>query len=48
MFQFQEINGAESEMCRYLGWELNIDPLALKEDLAALLGWELIPGLIST
>jgi Cyclin, N-terminal domain len=31
MFQLREINQMEREMCQYLDWELNIEPLTLKE-----------------
>ncbi|KAG1716490.1 hypothetical protein ID866_694 [Astraeus odoratus] len=31
MFQLREINQMEREMCQYLEWELNVDPLTLKE-----------------
>ncbi|KAI6116024.1 hypothetical protein F5141DRAFT_1266388 [Pisolithus sp. B1] len=31
MFQLREINQMEREMCQYLEWELNVDPLTLSE-----------------
>ena len=31
MFQLREINQMEHEMCQYLDWELNVEPLTLKE-----------------
>ena len=31
MFQLREINQMEREMCQYLEWEFNMDPVALKE-----------------
>ncbi|EGO00719.1 hypothetical protein SERLA73DRAFT_178625 [Serpula lacrymans var. lacrymans S7.3] len=31
MFQLREINQMEREMCQYLDWELNVDPVTLKE-----------------
>jgi hypothetical protein len=31
MFQLQEINQMEWGMCQYLEWELNIDPIMLRE-----------------
>ncbi|KAG2067992.1 hypothetical protein BDR04DRAFT_1158351 [Suillus decipiens] len=31
MFQLQEINQMEREMCQYLEWELNVDPVMLGE-----------------
>ncbi|KAN0081278.1 hypothetical protein V8E55_008902 [Tylopilus felleus] len=31
MFQLREINQMEREMCQYLEWELNVDPVTLKE-----------------
>ena len=31
MFQLREINQMERVMCQYLEWELNVDPVTLKE-----------------
>ena len=31
MFQLREINQMEREMCQYLEWELNVDPVTLRE-----------------
>jgi hypothetical protein len=31
MFQLREINQMEREMCQYLEWELNVDPVTLHE-----------------
>ncbi|EIW80626.1 hypothetical protein CONPUDRAFT_82776 [Coniophora puteana RWD-64-598 SS2] len=31
MFQLREINQMEREMCQYLDWELNVDPVTLQE-----------------
>ena len=31
MFQLREINQMEREMCQYLEWELNVDPITLRE-----------------
>jgi hypothetical protein len=31
MFQLQEVNQMEREMCQYLDWELNVKPSTLKE-----------------
>ncbi|KIM71483.1 hypothetical protein PILCRDRAFT_17032 [Piloderma croceum F 1598] len=45
MFQLQEINQMECEMCQYLDWELNVEPPTLKEfeDMQC----PLIPSLLS-
>jgi hypothetical protein len=31
MFQLREINQMERGMCQYLEWELNVDPVTLRE-----------------
>ncbi|KAH0831829.1 hypothetical protein J3R83DRAFT_12678 [Lanmaoa asiatica] len=31
IFQLSEINQMEREMCQYLEWELNVDPVTLRE-----------------
>jgi len=31
MFQLREINQMEREMCQYLEWELNVDPVTLRD-----------------